>query len=269
MPGPLHRVDILNWPGSFQVSNFPSVQPVSVTGTAQVTGTVALSGTPTVNVGNFPSAQTVSGTVAATQSGAWSVGITGTPTVTVGNFPASQPVTGTFWQATQPVSAASLPLPAGAATASGVAAVVTALGSPLQQGGTVSVGNLPAIQPVVQQPAAANGAITPKTATNVTAFIANGAPCNFFGATVVSNPSGASAYVLLLNRTTVPTSGANITQTEIVAVTGFAAGGIANLIPDQVPDRFTVGCVLVCSTSTTVYTPLTSNFPLFLKARVA
>jgi hypothetical protein len=37
--------------------------------------------------------------------------------VTVSNFPATQPVSGTFWQATQPVSAASLPLPTGAATA--------------------------------------------------------------------------------------------------------------------------------------------------------
>lgn len=43
---------------------------------------------------------TVAGTVAVTQSGAWSVA-----------------VTGTFWQATQPVSVASLPLPAGAAIA--------------------------------------------------------------------------------------------------------------------------------------------------------
>ncbi len=38
--------------------------------------------------------------------------------VSVGNFPASQAVTGTFWQAIQPVSVASLPLPSGAATES-------------------------------------------------------------------------------------------------------------------------------------------------------
>lgn len=38
--------------------------------------------------------------------------------VTVSNFPASQAVTGTFFQATQPVSAAALPLPSGAATES-------------------------------------------------------------------------------------------------------------------------------------------------------
>lgn len=35
--------------------------------------------------------------------------------VSIGASPASVPVTGTFWQATQPISAAALPLPAGAA----------------------------------------------------------------------------------------------------------------------------------------------------------
>lgn len=92
---------------------------------------------------------------AVTQSGTWNVGLTGTlpafaatPTFNVGsiagiatdasvqavktalgsplqaggavsitNLPATQAVSGTFWQATQPVSAVALPLPAGAATA--------------------------------------------------------------------------------------------------------------------------------------------------------
>lgn len=49
------------------------------------------------------------------------------------------PVTGTFWQATQPVSAAALPLPAGASTAALQSSIVTALGSPFQAGG--SIGN--------------------------------------------------------------------------------------------------------------------------------
>ena len=88
------------------------------------------------NVQNFPATQTVSGTVAATQSGTWGVGLNagtnlvgkvgidqttnGTTnavyvnnfpatqpvsgSVSVSNFPATQAVTGTFWQATQPVS---------------------------------------------------------------------------------------------------------------------------------------------------------------------
>lgn len=56
------------------------------------------------------------------------------------------PVTGTFWQATQPVSAASLPLPAGASTSAlqitgntALTTINTTLGSPMQNsGGTVT-----------------------------------------------------------------------------------------------------------------------------------
>lgn len=48
-------------------------------------------------------------------------------------------VTGTFWQATQPISAASLPLPTGASTAAGLTTINTTLGSPFQAG--ASIGN--------------------------------------------------------------------------------------------------------------------------------
>jgi hypothetical protein len=46
-------------------------------------------------------------------------------------------VTGTFWQAIQPVSAASLPLPTGAATAAGLTTINTTLGTPFQAGGNI------------------------------------------------------------------------------------------------------------------------------------
>ena len=52
---------------------------------------------------------------------------------------ASFTVTGTFWQATQPVSAASWPLPAGAATSALQSSILGAIGAPLQAGG--SIGN--------------------------------------------------------------------------------------------------------------------------------
>lgn len=73
---------------------------------------------------------------AVTQSGTWSV--TGLPTglgqktmansmsVVVSSDQSAVPVSGTFWQATQPVSAASLPLPTGAATAAKQPALGTA-----------------------------------------------------------------------------------------------------------------------------------------------
>lgn len=234
-----------------------------------------LTGTPSVSVSNFPTA------------------------FNVGNFPASQAVTGTFWQATQPISAAALPLPAGAATASGVQAVVTALGTPMQQtGGTVTAnlgtlngaataalqgtgndrlasiltalgGTLTVGGTVLTGPnGAASGAVVPVRAINATSLVAKASAGNFYGATAVSNPSGSAAYVLVLDRTTVPASGYVFTAAEIVAMTGFAAGGIASVVPDQMPDRCANGCVVVCSTSPTTYTPLTANLPYYIKARI-
>lgn len=123
MPGELSRVDVLSMPpitfpngATVAVSNFPATQPVSGTVTANINGTVPVSGTfwqatqpisGTVSVGNFPATQAVSGAVSVSNFPA-------TQAVSVSNFPTSQAVTGTFWQATQPVS------------------------------GTVSVGNFPA-----------------------------------------------------------------------------------------------------------------------------
>lgn len=59
------------------------------------------------------------------------------------------PVSGTFWQATQPISAAALPLPSNAATASAQGQILSHLQSgSVHVGGAVSVSNLPATQAV-------------------------------------------------------------------------------------------------------------------------
>ena len=92
-----------------------TTQPIS--GSVSVTGTTAVSG-PLTDSELRATAVPISG----------SVSISGTPTVT-GPLTDTQlratavPVSGTFWQATQPVSAASLPLPTGAATETTLAAV--------------------------------------------------------------------------------------------------------------------------------------------------
>jgi hypothetical protein len=97
-----------------QVTNFPAVQPISGS----------------VSVSNFPS-----------ESG----------TVAVSNFPASQPVTGTFFQATQPVSAVSLPLPVGAATSAAQTTAQTTLSTiatnTANSGTPVVSGTVTAVQP--------------------------------------------------------------------------------------------------------------------------
>lgn len=82
-----------------------------------------------VTISNLPGTQPVSGTVAATQSGAWTNTVTqatGTNLHVVVDSAPTTAVTGTFWQATQPVSAAALPLPTGAATAAKQPALGTA-----------------------------------------------------------------------------------------------------------------------------------------------
>lgn len=105
--------------------------PVPVSGTFYQ-ATQPVSGTVTIQDGG--GAITVDGTVAATgpltdaELRAADVKVTlDSEQVAISNFPASQAVTGTFWQATQPVSAAALPLPAGAATEASLASVKTAV----------------------------------------------------------------------------------------------------------------------------------------------
>jgi hypothetical protein len=85
---------------------------VSITGSVAVTGPLTdtqLRATPVP----------VSGTVAATQSGTWTVQPGNTANTTawkVDGSAVTQPVSGTFWQLTQPISAATLPLPSAAST---------------------------------------------------------------------------------------------------------------------------------------------------------
>lgn len=125
-------IDVVQVQGTVPISGtfWQTTQPVSIATmpTTPVTGTFfqatqPVSGTVTANAG--------SGTfnVSAAQSGTWTMqpGNTANTTAwlvtgTGGTFP----VTGTFFQATQPVSAVSLPLPSGAATSAKQPALGTA-----------------------------------------------------------------------------------------------------------------------------------------------
>lgn len=91
-----------------------------------------------------------------------SVSITGTPNVNVTN--ASIPVTGTFFQATQPVSAASLPLPTGAATE---ATVNTLLKPANTLAGVTTVGAVTAITNALPTGTNSIGQVTANAGTNL------------------------------------------------------------------------------------------------------
>lgn len=125
--------------GSVTDVNSGAPLPVSITGSAAVTGTfwqatqpVSIAGTVAVS---GPLTDTQLRATAVPVSG--TVGISGSVAVTGTFFQATQPVsianpvavTGTFWQATQPISAAALPLPTGAGTAANQATMITALGT--------------------------------------------------------------------------------------------------------------------------------------------
>jgi hypothetical protein len=170
---------------------YPSTQPVSAASLPLPTGAATAASQPSLNadggalahITNFPSTQTITGVVTTNDGGAaitgatmptggsglagwlsaiWTklsgtlaVSWTGSPNVTVAN--SSMAVTGTFYPATQPVSAASLPLPTGAATAAnqpalnadgGALAHITNFPASQAVSGAVSITNLPSTQAV-------------------------------------------------------------------------------------------------------------------------
>jgi len=96
------------------------------TGTGSASAVSALKGIYNAIVAPLPAGTNAIGAITntafgATQSGVWTVqpGNTANSTpwiVTLSGTNSTVPVTGTFWQSTQPISAASLPLPTGAAT---------------------------------------------------------------------------------------------------------------------------------------------------------
>jgi hypothetical protein len=111
LSGPTETTDVNVTNTSFEVSNFPSTQPisgsVSITGTPAVTvssGSITASCSGSVSVSNFPSTQPISGsvsitgtpTVNATCSG--TVAVSSLPSVSgsvsVSNFPSTQPISG-------------------------------------------------------------------------------------------------------------------------------------------------------------------------------
>lgn len=136
--------------GSVSVSNFPATQPVSGTvavsnfpATQAVTGTfwqatqpVSLAAIPlATNAATLSEQQTQTTSLSniETNTGNLNTKIPSGLTVTAGKLqveiPSPLAVTGTFWQATQPVSIASIPLATGASTLTEQQTQTTALGN--------------------------------------------------------------------------------------------------------------------------------------------
>lgn len=91
---------------------------IAVTGTFyQATQPVSAASLPLPSGASTAAKQPALGVAGTASSDVISIqGISGMTALKVDGTATTQPVSGTFWQATQPVSAASLPLPSGAAT---------------------------------------------------------------------------------------------------------------------------------------------------------
>ena len=133
--------------GAIQVDGSAVTQPVSISGPITVTGMfwqatqpISAASLPLPSGASTSALQTTGNTslssidtkTPALSSGRVPVDGSGVTqpvsgTVSVNNFPASQAVTGTFFQATQPISATSLPLPSGASTSANQATEIASL----------------------------------------------------------------------------------------------------------------------------------------------
>ena len=185
--------------GALRVDNSASTQPVSGTVTANIGTTNGLSLDATTNA-LFKAGQSIGNTTfASTQSGTWNVGLN-TGSNTIGNVN----VNGTV-----PISAASLPLPAGAATASGVATVNTTLGTPFQAGG--SIGNtgfaINGTLPNFASTPTVNIGTAPTIAVNNLAVVNTSAPTYTNGSNSALSLTTAGALRVDASGSTQPVSG--------------------------------------------------------------
>lgn len=218
--------------GTVAVSNFPATQPVTGTffqATQPVSGTVAVS--------NFPASQAVTGPLTDVQLRTTPVPVSGT--VATGGLTDVQlrttpvPVSGTFFQATQPISVAALPLPANAAQEAGgnLAAITTAI----QIMDDWDETDRAKVNPVVGQAGVQAGAgvvsantqrvviATDQTAIPVTqttaGTLANGAETAVAGSAVQLVAANASRKVLIVQNTGV--ANVRVGITGVTATTGF------------------------------------------------
>jgi hypothetical protein len=226
------------WPDVQQVAGAVSISgTVPVSGkfwqdTQPVSGSVSIAGTPTVNIGTMP-AVTIGGTVtvathAVTQSGAWSVSLASGATVAVSNLPATQQVA--------------------------------------DNGGSLTVDTGTAGVFALTPSSLAANSLVPIRNTASASLLLKAAPGNLYSAYSVAGNTG---YVLMaLDRVAAPAAGASINAAEIISMAQVPANGYGSISPPDIPDRFVNGCVLIASTSLTIFTA-PNPLPFFNRGKVA
>jgi hypothetical protein len=207
-------VPVSGFPTTYPVTGafFQATQPVSLasaplpagaaTDTLQKVGNAVLSDISTKLGGTltvaFPTAQPVSGSVSILGTVPVSGPVTDTQLratpLPVSGFPTTYPVTGTFWQATQPISATSLPLPTGASTYAAQQSMQTALDA-IKANTATNAGAPTPVTPYSLVAAMGNNATSVKTsATQLTGL-------------TVTNATSGYRYLMLYNLATAPVTG--------------------------------------------------------------
>lgn len=171
-------------------------------------------------------------------------------------------VTGTFWQATQPISAASLPLPTGASSGANQTNVQSAPGTPQTtavtiQGnasgvpvpisgtvtstpsGTQTVGGAISLLPTSSS---ANGIAPIASTAAESSHVLKSSAGNLYGVSVVPTATG---YMMVFDATSAPADGA-VTPKFCLPVSANSAG---NITARNIPASFATGIVVVFSTT--------------------
>ena len=175
---------------------------------------------------------------------------------------ASIAVTGTFWQATQPISAVSLPLPTGAMASTGGTVGLVA-GSAIAGKFGIDQTTPVTTNGIVVAPTSASAAgITPIVSASAEgSHVLKGSPGNLYSLYVTTGAT--SGYVMTFNATTAPADGA-VTPIECVPV--FATSTLGLTFGSGPPDVYSTGITAVFS-STGCFTK-TVSATAFFKARV-
>lgn len=226
-----------------------------------ISGTLpAFASTPTFNIGTIGGAASAANQTTTNTKLDSVITALGTPLQAGGNVgvSGSVAVTGTFWQATQPVSAASLPLPAGAATETTLAAVNAKLPTLI----TANPGATDPALTVAQRPVdiwsatfasvgTFNDTLNPKftlrrLGTGVTASQASGS---------LAIAAGTTANAEFLARSVDTFSGAFIHRLRIALSQRIANNNFAVMLADQVGE----GLAYNCTSATVVDVTLTAH----------
>jgi hypothetical protein len=157
-----------------------TTQPISVASLPLPSGAATSVKQPALGTAGSPSSDVI------TVQGATSM-----TAIKVDGSAVTQPVSGTFYQATQPISAAALPLPSGAATETTLAAIATALGA--SAGASLAIYNVDSLAGGASSPSAWTTTIANAAGSSIVSIVCGSTTSARY--VVEVDPTGTNAWV--------------------------------------------------------------------------